>query len=88
MRGGDMAMDFLPGKEIPELKAMQEKAEKESAGMPKGYEVGYKIFTINGKQLGHGEPLRVKYGERILFILLTAAAQRYAAWRCRGILLR
>jgi FtsP/CotA-like multicopper oxidase with cupredoxin domain len=73
MRGGDMAMDFLPGKKIPELKAMQEKAEKESAGMPKGYEVGYKIFTINGKQLGHGEPLKVKYGERILFHIINGS---------------
>lgn len=73
MRGGDMAMDFLPGKEIPELKAMQEKAEKESSGMPKGYEVGYKIFTINGKQLGHGNPLKVKYGERILFHIINGS---------------
>jgi len=73
MRGGDMAMDFLPGSEIPELKAMQEKAEKESAGMPKGYEVGYKIFTVNGKQLGHGGPLRVKYGERILFHIINGS---------------
>src|SRR5665213_1021575 len=73
MRGGDMAMDFLSGKQIPELKAMQEKAEKESVGMPKGYEVGYKIFTINGKQLGHGQPLKVKYGERILFHILNGS---------------
>jgi FtsP/CotA-like multicopper oxidase with cupredoxin domain len=74
MRGGDMAMDFLPGKEIPDLKAMQDKAEKESAGMPKGYEVGYKIFTINGKQLGYGKPIRVKYSERILLHILNGSA--------------
>lgn len=74
MRGGDMAMDFLSGKQIPELKAIQEKAEKESAGMPKGYEVGYKIFTINGRQLGHGAPIKVKYGERILFHILNESA--------------
>ena len=29
-------------------------------GMPHGYEVGYGSFTINGKMLGHGEPIRVK----------------------------
>ena len=74
MRGGDMAMDFLPGREIPELKAMQEKAEEKSAGMPKGYEVGYKIFTINGKQLGHGKPIRVNYGERILLHVINGSA--------------
>lgn len=74
MQGGDMAMDFLSGKAIPELKAIGEKAEKESAGTPKGYEVGYKIFTINGRQLGHGKPIRVKYGERVLFHILNGSA--------------
>ena len=29
-------------------------------GMPHGYEVGYRYFTINGRMLGHGEPVRVK----------------------------
>jgi len=74
MRGGDMAMDFLSGKEIPELKAMQEKAEKQTAGIPKGYEVGYKIFTINGHQLGHGKPIYVRHGERVLFHILNGSA--------------
>ncbi len=74
MRGGDMAMDFLAGPTIPELKLMGAKAEKEAGKIPKGYEVGYKIFTINGHQLGHGAPIRVKYGERILFHFLNASA--------------
>lgn len=74
MRGGDMPSDFLSGRAIPELKAMQEKAEKEHVGEPKGYEVGYKIFTINGRQLGHGQPIQVKYGERILFHILNGSA--------------
>ncbi len=74
MRGGDMAVDFLAGKPIPELKAMGEKAEKESAIKTKGFEVGYKIFTINGRQLGHGRPIHVKYGERILFHILNGSA--------------
>ena len=74
MRGGDMAQEFLQGKAISELKAIGEKAEKEAAGTPKGYEVGYKVFTINGKQLGHGEPIKVKYGERILFHILNGSA--------------
>jgi FtsP/CotA-like multicopper oxidase with cupredoxin domain len=74
MRGGDMAMDFLSGHAIPELKAIQEKAEKALVNVPKGYEVGYKIFTINGRQLGHGKPIQVKYGERILFHILNGSA--------------
>ena len=35
-------------------------------------EVGYKIRSINGKALGHGEPIRVREGERVLFHLLNA----------------
>ncbi|MBY0347768.1 MAG: multicopper oxidase domain-containing protein [Hydrotalea flava] len=74
MRGGDMAMDFLTGESIPNLAAIQEKAEKESPIKTKGYEVGYNIFTINGHQLGHGEPIRVKEGERVLFHILNGSA--------------
>jgi FtsP/CotA-like multicopper oxidase with cupredoxin domain len=73
MRGGDMASDFLSGSVIPELQAMQEKAEKAHPTRPKGFEVGYKVFTINGRQLGHGTPFRVKYGERILFHILNGS---------------
>lgn len=72
-RGGDMAMDFLPGQPVKELAAMQEKAEKEHPERPKGFEVGYKIFTINGKQLGHGDPIKVKQGERVLFHVLNGS---------------
>jgi FtsP/CotA-like multicopper oxidase with cupredoxin domain len=43
-------------------------------GMPKGYEVGYRSFTINGRMLGHGEPVRVKQGERVLFHILNGSA--------------
>ncbi len=39
-----------------------------------GYEVGYKSFSINGKALGHGEPIRVKHGERVMFRILNASA--------------
>ena len=75
MRGGDMAMDFLAGPMIPELKSAQENAERKLApGTPKGFEVGYKIFTINGRQLGHGKPMDVKYGEHILFHILNGSA--------------
>jgi FtsP/CotA-like multicopper oxidase with cupredoxin domain len=43
-------------------------------GMPHGYEVGYKFFTINGRMLGYGEPIRVKRGERVLFHILNGSA--------------
>ncbi|HEV7138631.1 MAG TPA: multicopper oxidase domain-containing protein, partial [Steroidobacteraceae bacterium] len=41
---------------------------------PKGYEVGYDLFSINGKMLGEGEPIRVKQGERVLLHVLNASA--------------
>jgi len=37
-------------------------------------EVGYRSFTINGRMLGHGEPIRVKQGERVLLHVLNGSA--------------
>jgi FtsP/CotA-like multicopper oxidase with cupredoxin domain len=76
-RGGDMAMDFLsPAASNLELKQQGESAMKASLakGNPHGYEVGYGSFTINGKMLGHGNPVRVKRGERVLFHILNGSA--------------
>ena len=75
-QGGDMAQDFLPPAEVKELKTAGETAMKASLakGMPHGYEVGYRYFTINGRMLGHGEPVRVKQGERVLFHILNGSA--------------
>ena len=76
-QGGDMAQDFLPpsGK-IEELEVVGESSTKASLakGMPHGYEVGYRYFTINGRMLGHGEPVRVKRGERVVFHVLNGSA--------------
>jgi len=41
---------------------------------PNGWEIGYQRFTINGKCLGFGEPVRVKEGQRVLFHILNASA--------------
>ena len=41
---------------------------------PNGYEIGYRSFSINGRSLGHGEPVRVKRGERVMFRILNASA--------------
>ncbi len=76
-RGGDMAMDFLsPSAPDKSLQETGESAMKASLakGMPHGYEVGYRSFTINGRMLGHGEPIRVKQGERVLFHILNGSA--------------
>ncbi|HEV2577073.1 MAG TPA: multicopper oxidase family protein [Acidobacteriaceae bacterium] len=34
----------------------------------------YEVTTINGKMLGHGEPIRVKQGERLLLHVLNSSA--------------
>jgi len=76
-QGGDMAMDFLaPATKAKELETSGESAMKTSLakGMPHGYEVGYRYFTINGRMSGHGEPVRVKRGERVLFHVLNGSA--------------
>jgi FtsP/CotA-like multicopper oxidase with cupredoxin domain len=76
-RGGDMAQDFLlPAMRNKALEETGESAMKASLakGMPHGYEVGYGSFTINGRMLGHGEPIRVKQGERVLFHVLNGSA--------------
>ncbi|AUD00324.1 copper oxidase [Bradyrhizobium sp. UASWS1016] len=43
-------------------------------GMPHGFEVGYSLFSINGRILGHGDPIRVKAGERVLFHIVNGSA--------------
>jgi FtsP/CotA-like multicopper oxidase with cupredoxin domain len=76
-QGGDMAQDFLtPTMKVKELETAGESSMKASLaqGAPHGYEVGYRYFTINGRILGHAEPVRVKQGERVLFHVLNGSA--------------
>jgi FtsP/CotA-like multicopper oxidase with cupredoxin domain len=73
-RGGDMAMDFLAGGPIKELQQIGKGGDEKNKGTPKGFEVGYELFSINGRMLGHGDPIRVRQGERVLFHVLNASA--------------
>ena len=75
-RGGDMAQNFLPAGKVKVLEEQGESAMKASLGkgMPHGYEVGYGSFTINGRMLGHGDPIRVKHGERVMFHVVNGSA--------------
>jgi FtsP/CotA-like multicopper oxidase with cupredoxin domain len=36
--------------------------------------VGYKVYSVNGKMLGAGEPVRVRSGQQILFRIVNASA--------------
>ena len=62
----EQAEDSSPQRQMPQH------SNKETG--PQGWEVGYRHFTINGKCLGYGEPIRVKEGQRILFHFLNASA--------------
>ncbi|QNI06137.1 multicopper oxidase domain-containing protein [Mycobacterium kubicae] len=75
-QGGDMPGGFLVGEPVAELrdKGEQAMAASMSAGSPHGYEVGYDTFTINGRTLGHGEPIRVKTGDRVMLHVLNGSA--------------
>ena len=74
--GGDMAGDFLAGEQDPALRATGEAAMKAELahGRPHGFEVGYSAFAINGRVLGHGDPIRVRTGQRVLFHVLNGSA--------------
>ncbi len=82
-RGGDMAMDFLAGAPINELQQMGKAADEEAQEKAKGFEVGYELFSINGRMLGQrragprqaGRARAVPRAER-------AAPAKSAAWRC------
>jgi FtsP/CotA-like multicopper oxidase with cupredoxin domain len=73
-RGGDMAMEALAGGPAKALQDIGKAADAAAADKTKGFEVGYSLFAINGKMLGHGEPVRVKQGERVMFHVLNASA--------------
>jgi FtsP/CotA-like multicopper oxidase with cupredoxin domain len=47
-------------------------------------EIAYGVRSINGKALGHGEPLRVKQGQRVLFHILNASATENAQLHLPG----
>ena len=89
-RGGDVPQDILPSAEVKDLKEQGESVMKASLakGTPKGYEVGYRSFTINGRMLRHGEPIRVKQGQRVLFHILNGSATEIRSLALPGHLFR
>jgi FtsP/CotA-like multicopper oxidase with cupredoxin domain len=62
------------GDEIDDETKRKTKEFQQKQGKPNGWEIGYQRFTINGKALGYGEPLRVKEGQRVLLHILNASA--------------
>ena len=87
-RGGDMDVEGLAGAPVAALKEMGKAADAAAPVKTKGFEVGYDFFSINGRMLGHGEPIRVKAGERVLFHVLNASATEIRSLALPGHLFR
>jgi FtsP/CotA-like multicopper oxidase with cupredoxin domain len=68
---GEMEEEEGAKAEDPTLEA-QVKADRSQK--PNGWEIGYQTFTINGRCLGYGDPIRVKEGQRVMFRILNASA--------------
>lgn len=76
-RGANNPHDFLaPTARVRQLETAGEAALKASLGkgIPRGFELAYALFAINGRMLGHGEPIKVNAGERLLLHVLNASA--------------
>jgi len=58
------------------LRAAAEASLKESLkqGLSQAYQLAYNVCSINGHMLGHGDPIRVRSGERVLFHVLNGSA--------------
>jgi FtsP/CotA-like multicopper oxidase with cupredoxin domain len=71
----DMDMAFMEpsGMEL-DLVTIAAHADPNAGKVPPGYELAYDAFAINGKSLGHGEPIRVKRGERVMLHVVNASA--------------
>jgi FtsP/CotA-like multicopper oxidase with cupredoxin domain len=73
----EMPNDVIaPAAIVPELQA-RALADLDAATkrhLPDAYELGYNFYSINGRMLGEGEPIRVTQGERVLFHILNASA--------------
>ena len=65
--------DQEEGEPNEEEKKLRKEAEARET-RPNGWEIGYRLFAINGHALGFGEPVRVKEGQRVLFHVLNASA--------------
>jgi FtsP/CotA-like multicopper oxidase with cupredoxin domain len=87
-QGGDMAMKFLTGNPVKGLQQIGRAADEKAKGTPAGFEVSYELFSINGKMLGYGDPIRVRHGERVLFHVLNASASETRSLALPGHIFR
>ena len=65
---------MAPGGMDVALVGVAANADPAAGAVAPGYELAYGSFAINGKMLGHGEPIKVKQGERLLLHVVNASA--------------
>jgi FtsP/CotA-like multicopper oxidase with cupredoxin domain len=58
----------------PEDPALANEVNADKTQKSNGWEIGYQTFTVNGRCLGYGDPIRVKEGQRVMFRILNASA--------------
>ena len=58
----------------PEDPALEAEVKADKTQKSNGWEIGYRTFTMNGRCLGYGDPIRAKEGERVMFRILNASA--------------
>ena len=58
----------------PEDPVLEAEVNADKTQKSNGWEVGYRTFTMNGRCLGYGDPIRVKEGQRVMFRILNASA--------------
>ena len=58
----------------PEDPALAKEVSADKTKKSNGWEIGYQTFTVNGRCLGYGDPIRVKEGQRVMFRILNASA--------------
>lgn len=83
----EMPNNFLAPRQIVPVLKNESQAATDAAlkrGLPPGYELGYSFFSINGRMLGEGDPIRVKPGERVLFHVLNASASEIRSLHLPG----
>ena len=69
-----MVNEMQEERSIEEMHHLRMDPEGDEAPGEGGWDVRYRLASLNGKALGHGEPIRVREGERTLLHFLNASA--------------
>jgi FtsP/CotA-like multicopper oxidase with cupredoxin domain len=83
----EMSSGFLePRNPIRGLYDLDQQAVRDAVRRKRGpgHQVSYRYYSVNGRCLGEGEPIRVKPGERVCFHVLNASASEVRSLALAG----